>query len=394
MYHKIPKYVDWRQIKRFVVFCLFVLCIVFFAALLYLPLLVPISISLFFSYLLFPFVKHLKGFGRFRPVVILAVILLFLSFVVLLFVKISPVIYEQAMDIVNLVPQAIAVATHRWVPIIRDFVLKYELMDAQGFDLAWQKVDIMNQMSEQVKQALTTIWQTAPQIIGTVLNFFLIPLVIFFLLVDLGRLQSYLWYLVPKDLKKPTRQFISKVDCTLKNVLKGQAMVAGILGVLYVIGLSAVGLESAITIGIIAGICRIVPYMDILVGGVLSAIVLSSGFAGWGQVLSVVVVFVVVQVIDGMLITPRVVGERVGLHPLLVILSILSFGSLFGFWGVIMAIPVIALVKSLGQTLIPFYLASPLYDPRLLKKHKYYRNDNQKQRKRTSQIKRNKPEKA
>ena len=142
-------------------------------------------------------------------------------------------------------------------------------------------------------------------------------------------------------------------------------IVAAILAVLYVVGLSFIGLPQAVAIGVVAGICRMIPYLDVVVGGGLSLIVLLADFQGATQLLSVAIVFLVVQAIDGLLITPRVVGERVGLHPMVVITSVLAFANWFGFWGVLVALPVVAIVKALLVTARPFYLASQLYDPAL-----------------------------
>ena len=138
-------------------------------------------------------------------------------------------------------------------------------------------------------------------------------------------------------------------------------MVAGILAVLYILGFSIIGLQGAFAIGLIAGACRIINYLDVIVGGTLSLMVILSDFQGIGQLLAVAGVFLVVQSVDGMFITPRVIGDRVGLHPVLVIVSILSFGDLFGFWGVLLAIPVLAVAKVLWFSTKPFYLASRPY---------------------------------
>ncbi len=164
---------------------------------------------------------------------------------------------------------------------------------------------------------------------------------------------------------EPVKDVAVSVDHTLRNVIKGQITVAGILTLMYVIGFGLVnilfGFPSAIAIAIVAGVCRIVPYLDIFVGLVLSGIVITSNFQNWGQVIGVVGVIAVVQLIDGMYITPRVVGERVGLHPLIVILSVLAFADWFGFWGVLLAIPTVAVAKIVFMSLMPLYRSSQVF---------------------------------
>jgi predicted PurR-regulated permease PerM len=137
-----------------------------------------------------------------------------------------------------------------------------------------------------------------------------------------------------------------------------------ILGLIYTIGLPSVGLEAGAAIGVVAGVCRIIPYVDVIVGGLLSAIVIiytgASAFTAFGTV----AIFAGAQTLDAILITPRVIGDRVGLHPLIVMLSVLSFGYWLGFYGVLLAIPLLALGKVTVDMFLPYYLNSAAYRPR------------------------------
>ena len=169
--------------------------------------------------------------------------------------------------------------------------------------------------------------------------------------------------IVPVDLIRPVGVFRRRINRALQSVITGQAMVAASLALLYVIGLTVVGLQSAVAIGVVAGLCRLVPYLDVVVGAALSVIVIVSDFHGWGQVAAVALVFLIVQVIDGMYITPRIIGEKIGLHPAVVILSVFAFADWFGFWGVLMVIPVIAVGKVVLTTVLPYYRASRAYWP-------------------------------
>ena len=169
--------------------------------------------------------------------------------------------------------------------------------------------------------------------------------------------------MVPRDLEEPAILFIQEINKVLRSVIKGQVIVATILAALYVAGLSLVGLHAAVAIGLTAGLCRIIPYLDVLVGGSLCLLVILADTADLGLLFAVACVFVIIQSLDGMIITPRVIGERVGLHPFLVIISIIAFGDLFGFFGILLAIPCIAIVKLIVQNLKPIYYASRAYDP-------------------------------
>jgi predicted PurR-regulated permease PerM len=222
----------------------------------------------------------------------------------------------------------------------------------------------MSRLSAQLQAGLTGLWHTGTSLVGGVANLVMIPVFTFFMMLDFPRFRGTLSRLTPADLRAPARAVLARVDQTLRSVLQGQITVAAILAVLYVVGFSLIGLQSAIAIGVVAGICRVIPYLDVLVGGSLSLIVILSQFEGFSQVLLVVLVIGVVQGIDGALITPRVIGNRVGLHPLVVIASVLAFGDWFGFWGVLLAIPIVATFNALLAAALPYYLASRAYTDR------------------------------
>ena len=247
--------------------------------------------------------------------------------------------------------------------MLKEHILALDFIDATQLDVWLDELNIIPQVTAGIRQTLKGIWMSTPGLFNTVVNIVLVPVIAFFLLSEKGSLRQKVKNVIPRDLLPHINTALVNISSTLRSVLKGQAIVAAILALLYIIGLSLVGLKAALAIGLVAGICRIVPYFDLIVGGLLSALVIISDFSGWGQALGVVGVFVAVQAIDGAFITPRIMGDKAGLHPLLVILSVLSFGQLFGFWGVLFAIPVIAVVRVIITQIIPLYQKSKLYDP-------------------------------
>jgi predicted PurR-regulated permease PerM len=357
----IPSRIDWRLVRRFSVFCAVGVAILITLLILLGSLLPPILISAFFCYLLAPVVDY---FGRFkipRHITVAGLIAVFLALLVVGTSRIVPLLYHQARDLLNLIPSTLESVTSHWIPQVRELLVGRKIIDAQLFDKSVAEISIMAHIADELRQALNTIWLTAPKLLSTILNVVLVPLLTFFLLKDLSGIQGRLTRLVPRDLLPPTYAVLARVNATLRSVIKGQVTVAAILGVLYILGFQLVGLSSGFAIGLVAGLCRIVPYLDVVVGGALSIIVLSSHFHGWGQVFAVIGVFMFVQSVDGMFITPRIVGERVGLHPAVVILSVFVFNDLFGFWGILLAVPMVALVKSLWEAAVPYYYRSNAY---------------------------------
>ncbi len=359
-----PREINWSLVKRFLIFCALVSVLVILMTLLLRSLAIPVYISFFLTYMFLPLVDKLDRWHLPRPIVvffIISVAILLLGFASF---EIFPSLYFEVLSLINRAPQAYQLIIKEWLPFLRNFAIESGVINQQGFDDAVANINVFNQLTEQIRQAINTIWETAPQVLGTVVNVVMVPLLTFVLLKDFHTIRAYLEKLVPKDLRHPVKVFGGNINLTFRSIIKGHATVAGILAILYVIGLSIIGLPSAVSIGIIAGICRFIPYLDVVVGGLLSLLVILSDFHGWQQIVAVTGVFMLVQSVDGLFITPRIIGDRAGLHPVMVILSILTFANLFGFWGVLVAIPTVALGRVIWRSILPYYYASPAYRPR------------------------------
>lgn len=357
--------IDWGRIGRLLGFFAVAAAVVFGFAVVYESLLLPVSISAFLTYLLLPLVEGLERRGVRRSLAVSMLLVLSLLLIGLALIRLAPEVYRQVSAIIQLVPGAYSQVIDKWLPLAEKYVSDLGVVDAADVHAWFTGQSVLSRLNSQLAGGLHGLWQTGATVLGGVLNFVMIPLLTFFMLNDYEDVKWRLERMVPRDLLAPVTIILRKVSLTLRSVLKGQVIVAAILAVLYVVGLSFIGLPQAVAIGVVAGICRMIPYLDVVVGGGLSLIVLLADFQGATQLLSVAIVFLVVQAIDGLLITPRVVGERVGLHPMVVITSVLAFANWFGFWGVLVALPVVAIVKALLVTARPFYLASQLYDPAL-----------------------------
>ena len=355
--------IDWKTARRFVIFWGVLTAFAILCLIMYQTLLVPIGISLFLSFLLSPPVSALGRQQIPRPLVVSLLLALTLGLIAIAGIKVIPALYSEISRLIGLMPQAYDKFIKTWLPSLRSWALQLDLISAEEFDSLISGGKNLSYLPDRIDHALRTLWATAPRLIGLIIHLALIPMLTFFLLKDYETIKIRVRELIPRDLERPVMLFLGRVSGSLREVLKGQAMVAGILSVLYVAGLSATGLQGAVAIGLLAGICRLIPYLDVVVGGFLSLTVIMSDFQGAGLLLAVSGVFLVVQCLDGMIITPRIIGEKVGLHPVLVIVSIIAFGELFGFWGVLLAIPGIAVARVTWHSAKPFYLASAAYDP-------------------------------
>jgi predicted PurR-regulated permease PerM len=228
----------------------------------------------------------------------------------------------------------------------------------------------------QVQAVLTENWKTAGnfagqalRIVGThgmaffgwIMSVLLIPLVLFYLLRDWKDLIARIGQLVPRRWFDKTALIAHEIDLVLAEFLRGQLSVMLLMSAFYAIGLWLTGLELALPIGLIAGLLGFVPYLGITIGIVLAVLAALLQFSSVGPLIPIAVVFGVGQVVEGMVLTPWLVGDRIGLHPVAVIFALLAGGQLFGFAGVLLALPVSAAIAVGLRHLKQSYLASETY---------------------------------
>lgn len=345
--------------KRLIVFWAVLFGVVFVIYQVYATLIVPFILALLFAFLLAPLVDFLDRYRIPRALIVLVTLSVAMLLISYLSIKIFPFLFKQLMQIVNAAPQVSVTINETWLPKLSDFLSKF------GFEKDFVKglivSDDLSRWSGRIQSALNALWYSVPQVVGTVVNIVMTPLLTFFFVKDEKKLISLMGSLVPRDLRKTVFSFVRDIAITLNSVIKGQITVAFILSIFYMIGLSFSGIQYAMSIGLIAGICRIIPYLDIVVGLLLSGIAILSNGQGFGEIFFVLAVFGVVQALDGVLITPKVIGTRLGVHPVVVILTILAFANLWGFWGVLIAIPLVAMIKTSILNIIPVYKSSKLY---------------------------------
>lgn len=187
------------------------------------------------------------------------------------------------------------------------------------------------------------------------------PVVAFYLLRDWDRIVARVDSWLPRDHAGTIREQAVEVDRTLAGFLRGQGTVCVILGVFYAIALSLAGLDFALVIGLLAGLLSFIPYVGAIIGLVLSVGLALMQFDEWTRIAMIAVIFFIGQAVEGNLLTPKLVGERVGLHPLWVIFGLLAGGTLFGFVGILLAIPVAAVIGVAMRFALGRYMDGPYY---------------------------------
>ena len=323
------------------------------------PVLMPFFIAALLAYLGDPLVDKLESWKLSRTLSVSIVFaVLFLCVSIALFVLI-PVLTAQVADLIRRLPEYLTTLQN----LVEPWLLKLGIT-ADSWNLHTLKTALTAYMSE-FKQVAGGIFaymtRSGMAILQWLTNLLLIPVLTFYLLRDWDILVARFRELLPR---RYTRQIIDmslECDEMLAGFIRGQVMVMLALAILYTIGLSLIGLDLALLLGVVAGIVSFVPYLGLIVGIGLAGLAAFFQFGEWLPVLYVVIVFTVAQAVEGTVLTPRFVGERIGLHPVAVIFAVLAGGQLFGFTGVLLALPVAAVVMVLLRHIRQRYVKSALY---------------------------------
>ncbi|MEM8548732.1 MAG: AI-2E family transporter, partial [Pseudomonadota bacterium] len=192
---------------------------------------------------------------------------------------------------------------------------------------------------------LSSISRSGGAVITLVINIFLIPILTFYLLRDWDTIMTRIGALVPSTRREAVFTLARETDETLAAFLRGQLLVMMALATMYTLGLSLIGLKFALAIGVVSGLVSFVPYLGLFFGiGLAGITALNAPDGGLILVALVVAVFSIAQFVEGSVITPKFVGDRIGLHPVLVIFAVMAFGQLFGFFGILLALPAAAII--------------------------------------------------
>ncbi|MDH5471505.1 MAG: AI-2E family transporter [Gammaproteobacteria bacterium] len=325
------------------------------------PILAPFLAAALLAYLGDPLVDRLelKNLSRTLSVSIVFVsIFLLLTLIVFLLV---PMLEHQLSYLLGNIPRYIDLLQTDILPGLANKLG----IDAAQFDLNELK-KAMNQYWKQAGGLAMTVFSSVTKsglsIIAWLGNLVLIPVVTFYLLRDWDVLVSRIHELVPKQYQPVISKLSKESDETLSAFLRGQFLVMLVLGLIYSIGLWVINLELALLIGLMAGLVSFVPYLGFILGIVAASIAMLLQTHELLQLVPVIIVFGIGQALEGMLLTPLLVGDKIGLHPVAVIFSILAGGQLFGFVGILLALPVAAVIAVVLRHMHGEYKASTFFD--------------------------------
>ena len=323
------------------------------------PILAPFLFAAILAYILNPVVATISGPRLKRTFAIVLIMLAALSLLAALAFVIVPLLSRELRALTERLPGFMIWLNQKVSPWLQS-----RLGIALQFDVETVRqiaAETLQGNQNLVARLLGSVKIGGMALLAFVVNALLVPVVLFYLLRDWDRILERMDGLIPRRFHAKTRQILGEIDGVLAEFLRGQLLVILLMSVYYVTALWLARLEFALPIGIITGLLVFIPYVGALTGILLGTMAALMQFGSFAGVAWVWLAFALGQALEGMLVTPLLVGERIGLHPVAVIFALLAFGQVFGFFGVLLALPASAALLVALRHLRAAYLASPLY---------------------------------
>ena len=337
-----------------------------FIALLWLlgPILLPFVVGIAVAYLLDPLATRLTKLGLNRVVAVLVILGGFVLAVVALLLLVAPVLIKQFSAFISVfigqipnylqhIQNLVQDPSHPWLKrIVGD---SFASADQSVGNLVLPAVDYL-------KGLLVSVLARGRALISIFSLVFIAPVVAFYLLCDWDRVLRSLDRLIPLPQRDTVRGLAREIDSSISGYVHGQTVVCVILGCYYAIGLTAVQLSFGLLIGVVCGLISFVPYVGSFTALIVSlGVALEQFYPHWGRIVLVAAVVLFGEFLEGNVLSPKIVGKRVGLHPVWLIFALLAFGYLFGFVGLLLAVPLAAAAGVLIRFAVQRYRASELY---------------------------------
>lgn len=324
------------------------------------PILMPFLLAAVLAYIGDPVADRLEERGMSRTSAVVTVFVSLTLFAGLLFLISVPLLIDQIQLLIERIYDGLAWLQHTGLPTLRQYLDLPE--QTKPMDAAREA---LGKHWESAGGILFYLWDkvsgSSMALITWIANITLVPVVTFYLLRDWDVLMAAIRNLLPRSVELRTVEIAQQCDEILGAFARGQLLVMLALALVYILGLWLVGLELALVLGLLAGLASIVPYLGVIIGILAAGVAAFFQFDSLLPLVGVAAVFGVGQMLESMFLTPTLVGDKIGLHPVVVIFAILAGGQLFGFVGILLALPVAAVIKVMINHLHDYYKQSELY---------------------------------
>ena len=321
--------------------------------------LTPFIVAAVLAYVLNPLVEWLQRKRFKRGAASMLVMVFALSVLLALTLIIVPMLINQFNNMVGRLPQIVDFTQNKLLPWLNNAAGDFMQIDQESV-IAWLQSHT-GELSNMLKAWAPTLMQQSGNVISGVSNLFLLPFLLYYFLLDWKRWSQGISKLVPRRFIDTYSRITGNMDRVLGEFLRGQLMVMLIMGLVYGFGLMLVGLDSGFAIGMIAGILVFIPYLGAFTGLLLATLAALLQFGTWHGLIMVWIVFAIGQLLESFIVTPKIVGDRIGLSPFWVIFSLMAFGQLMGFVGMLAGLPLAAVTLVLLREGAAAYFGSRFY---------------------------------
>lgn len=346
-------------LQRQVLFWSAVLVVVVLALWLLSPILLPFIAGLAIAYLLTPLTDRLERWGLNRLIAALLIISVLVLFFVLMILLAAPVLGSQLSSFIANMPGYItklqAVISDQSRPWLQKLI-------GAGFSGDQSFGDLLGQGMTWMTAFLASLWSGGSALVSLISLIVVTPVVAFYLLYDWHRMIRTADAWVPLQQRETVRELAREIDAAIAGFVRGQSAVCLILGTFYAVALTLSGLNFGLLIGLISGLITFIPYVGSMTGLILSlGVAVAQFWPEYASILLVLGIFLFGQFLEGNVLAPKLVGESVGLHPVWLIFALLAFGYMFGFVGLLVAVPLAATIGVLTRFALKRYLQSSIY---------------------------------
>jgi len=326
------------------------------------PVLLPFVAGMALAYFLDPVADRLEKFGLSRLAATILILLLFLMILVVGLMIIIPILATQLVDFISKLPDYISQLQALMANENSQWLKRYIGIDSSVIQENLSA--LLQQGAGFLSTLLQSLWNSGKSLIDIAGLFIVTPVVAFYMLLDWDRMVDRIDSWVPRKQLYTVRGIARDMDAAVAGFVRGQGTLCLILGTYYAIGLTLTGLNFGLLIGFFAGLISFIPYIGSFVGLALAiGVALVQFWPDWIMIVAVAGVFFLGQFVEGNILQPKLVGSSVGLHPVWLMFALFAFGSLFGFTGMLVAVPAAAAVGVLVRFALNRYLHSPMYDP-------------------------------
>lgn len=313
------------------------------------------------AYLLDPLADRLERWGLNRLVASLLILVFALLVTFVLGLAVLPRLFSQLADFAAKLPTYFNAAREIVQTRVEPFFARFD-NQVQPQQLQDSLAPLIGKLSSLVGNMLSSLISGGQAVIDIASLMVVTPVVAFYMLVDWDRMIASIDTFVPPRHRDTVRMLASQINRAIGGFIRGQAMVCLFLGTWYAVGLTLCGLNYGVLIGVIAGVLTVIPYVGSLTGLFLAAgVALGQFWPDYVQIILVLVVFFSGQFLEGNILSPKLVGDAVGLHPVWLMFALLASGSVFGFVGLLIAVPIAATIGVLSRFALMRYMQSPLY---------------------------------